>query len=88
MTGKGAEMALELFTQFMAWATAINVGLFVITALSVMMVGGPISQIHARMFGLEAPDVRRTYFGYLSVYKILVVVFFLVPYLALRFGMG
>ena len=81
-------MTLEQFTQFIAWATAINVGLFIVTALAVMVIGRSISQIHGRMFGLDDADIRRTYFGYLSIYKILVIVFFLVPYLALRLGMG
>jgi hypothetical protein len=36
------------------------------------------------MFGLEDADLSRAYFQYLAQYKILVFVFNLMPYLALR----
>ena len=81
-------MTLDQFTEFMACAAAINIVLFVVTALVIMVMGGVIARIHAGMFGVAAEDVRRTYYGYLAIYKILVVVFFLVPYLALRLGVG
>ena len=81
-------MNLDQFTEFMAWATAINLGLFIITAVSVMAIGGPISKIHGRLFGLDPDGIRSTYYDYIAIYKIVVLVFFVVPYLALRFGMG
>jgi len=81
-------MTIEQFTEFMAWSAALNVGLFVFTALAVVMVGGPISKIHWRMFGVDPAGIRGTYYDYFAIYKIVVLVFFVVPYLALRFGMA
>ena len=43
-----------------------------------------ISKIHGGMFGLEEADLSRAYFQYLAQYKIMVFVFNLMPYLALR----
>jgi len=45
---------------------------------------GSIGSIHASMFKLEQEDLSKAYFRYLANYKILVIVFNLVPYLALR----
>lgn len=53
-------MTLDQFTEFMTWATALNVGLFVITAIAIMLAGGPISRIHAGMFGLYQRSQLRT----------------------------
>jgi hypothetical protein len=36
------------------------------------------------MFGLDDTDLSRAYFQYLAQYKILIFVFNLMPYLALR----
>jgi hypothetical protein len=45
---------------------------------------GPISQIHARMFGLSEEDLSRAYFHYLAQYKTAIIVLALVPYIALK----
>jgi hypothetical protein len=45
---------------------------------------GTISKIHGNMFGLEEAELSRAYFQYLAQYKILLFVFNLMPYLALR----
>ncbi|MEM7213324.1 MAG: DUF6868 family protein [Pseudomonadota bacterium] len=81
-------MTLDQFTTFMAWSTAINLALLLIAALAVMLLGNWISGLHGQMFRMEPADVRRAYFGYIGTYKILIIVFFVAPYLALRFGMG
>ena len=42
-----------------------------------------MTQIHGRMFGLDEPSLMRSYFQYLALYKIAILVFNLVPFLAL-----
>tara|TARA_B100002003_G_scaffold78069_1_gene73067 strand:- start:284 stop:469 length:186 start_codon:yes stop_codon:yes gene_type:complete len=55
--------------------------------LIVSMFAGPmrglIQGMHTRMFGLSEEDLSRAYFQYVAQYKIAILVFNLVPYLAL-----
>jgi len=76
-------MSVETLQQFLGWCTAINVALLVVVALMVGPMRGAIQGIHARMFGLSEDDLKRAYFQYVAQYKIAVITFNLVPYLAL-----
>lgn len=77
-------MAIETLTTFLGWCLIINVGLLLFSALMIMFASKKISNIHSRMFGLEAADLRLSYFQYLGHYKIAILVFNLVPYIALK----
>ena len=77
-------MTLENLTAFLGWCTVINFGILIVAALGIIAMRGSIGNIHASMFKLEQDDLSKAYFRYLANYKILVIVFNLVPYLALR----
>jgi hypothetical protein len=76
--------SLQTARAVLAWCTVLNLGLLVLASLAVTVVGGPIRQLHAKMFGLSEDDLSRAYFQYLAHYKIAIFVFNLAPYLALR----
>ena len=76
--------SLETLTAFFGWCTAINIGLLTIAAVFLGFMRVPISQIHAKMFGLNEADLSRAYFQYLAQYKIAIIVLNLVPYIALK----
>ena len=44
----------------------------------------PIAKLHGRLFDLPPSELSLTYFNFLANYKILIFVFNLMPYLALR----
>ena len=73
----------EALKEFLGWCTIINVGLLAISAMVMMVMRGPISRLHGRMFGLSEEDVLRAIYRYLAQYKIGIILFNLVPYLAL-----
>jgi len=50
-----------------------------IIALRRMMV-----RVHGSMFAMDEQALSKAYFGYLAHYKLLVLVFNLVPYIALK----
>lgn len=77
-------MSLETLRTFLAWCTAMNLGLLLLSTLAVITCHGPISRLHGRLFGLDEACLRRTYFRFLADYKIAFLVFNLIPYLALR----
>jgi len=80
-------MTLADLTTFLGWCTAINLGIFLVAVVAIMLAGGWMSRLHAAMFGIEPAEVRRVYFSYLGTYKIVIIVFCLVPYIVLRTAM-
>ncbi len=77
-------MDIEQFTAFLAWCTVINVVILALTTLALWFCRGCVARVHSAMFGLPKDAVCEQYFRYLATYKILIIMFNLVPYLALR----
>tara|TARA_R110000850_G_scaffold62777_10_gene142509 strand:- start:1739 stop:2029 length:291 start_codon:yes stop_codon:yes gene_type:complete len=79
-----AGMTIELFRDFLGWCTVINSGLLILSSIMLIVMKGAVSSMHARMFGIDEESVKAVYFKYLGYYKLLILVFNLAPYLALR----
>lgn len=77
-------MNIEALRAFLAWCTAINLGLLILSSIVLVLCRDPISRWHRKLFGLDEAFLQRTYFRYLADYKIAILVFNLIPYLALR----
>ena len=76
-------MTIETLRQFFGWCTVINLLVFSLSAIGLVTMKRFASEFHAKIFDLEASAIRRMYFHYLALYKILLLAFNLVPYLAL-----
>lgn len=77
-------MTIDQLTQFFGWCSVINIGILIFTSIILILFKGPISSIHHRMAGVPESDLPRLYFQYLGSYKIAILVFSLVPYIALK----
>lgn len=77
-------MGIETLTTFLGWCTVINGGMLILASLTVVSMRGTISGIHGRMFGLSEAIAAHEYFRYLAEYKIMIFIFNLVPYIALK----
>ncbi len=77
-------MTMTDLTEFLGWATVINLSFLMVTFLAVTFLRNTILQIHRKLFGLSEEDILRAYFQYMAQFKIVVVVFFLAPYVALK----
>ena len=77
-------MQIETLREFFGWCLVLNGGLFILTAVNLLLLKGWASRLHAKMFGVEEGAVSRIYFQVLAFYKIVLIVFNLVPYVALR----
>ena len=69
---------------FLGWMTAINFGLLIFSTLILVLFKPAVIRAHQAFFDLDAQTLERMYFQYLAAFKILIVAFNLVPYLALR----
>lgn len=75
---------LVVLTEFLGWCTVINFALLSLAAIGLMTMRSLVVPIHARMFRIDAEDIAKYYFQYLAQYKMLVIVFNLVPYVSLK----
>ena len=77
-------MSIEKMRSFLGWCTVINFALYFVGVIQHLLIGEWASEVHADMFQIDAVSVRQAYFLYLVYYKLAIVVFNLVPYVALR----
>ncbi|MDF7800789.1 hypothetical protein P4C99_15045 [Pontiellaceae bacterium B1224] len=76
-------MNLEIMREFFGWMTLINLGFYMWTAIMCIFVKGFISRISGAMFGVDEATGRSIIYGYVGMYKLLFIVFNLVPWIAL-----
>ena len=77
-------MTLDQFTTFLGWWTAIDVVLLLFAAVVVISLRGLIMRLHSRLLGIAESELPRLYFHWLAQFKVMVIVFNLVPWLALK----
>ena len=77
-------MNVDTLTTFFGWMSVITVLLLVVTTPAMILARDWISAIHGRMFGLDEHTLRLAYFQYLSGFKIVVTIFCVAPYIALK----
>ena len=76
-------MSLEQLTGFFGWCSVINIGVLLFSTIMLVLMKDWVINIHSKMFNLN-PQVLAPIFRYLGNLKLLVIVFNLVPYLALK----
>ena len=72
-----------MLAKFFMWCTIINGGLFVFTALMCMMAPNLVYNIQNKFFPLPRETFNAIIYSFLGLFKIIVICFNLVPYLAL-----
>jgi Family of unknown function (DUF6868) len=80
-------MTIDQLTTFFGWCAALNIAVLFIALIGVTGLRNFATGLQSRMFGLEVADVNRAYFSFLSTYKLLTLIFSVVPYLVLRLFM-
>ena len=76
-------MTIEQLTDFFMWASIINIALMVFSTIVIIMVRPMYHRGHAKLFGVEPETINSTMYCYLAGYKMLTLVFFVVPWIAL-----
>lgn len=77
-------MTYETLTAVFGWMTVLNFAFLATAALALLVMRDWATSLHARLFGITEEAVLTAYFSFLSRFKVLAIVFSLVPYLALR----
>lgn len=77
-------MDIVSVTSFFGWCSVINIGILSFTALFLMLFKDSLVAIHSQLFNLEQKVLLSIYFKYIAGYKVLILMFNLVPYVALK----
>ena len=77
-------MTLVTMTTFFGWMIILNFGLLLFSTIALLAGRDKFTALHAGLFQMEQADVKNAYFSYLANYKILIIVFCLMPYIALK----
>ena len=77
-------MGMSELTTLLGWSSVISSSILLLTTIMLSTIRGPIVRVHSRMLGLDEEALLGVYVTYLSQFKILVLVFNLSPYFALK----
>ena len=77
-------ISLSEVLEFFGWTALLNLGVLIISTIGIVSLKGFVARIHSRLIGVPEKDLIAMYFNYLAIYKALTLVFFVVPYIALR----
>ena len=75
---------IQTMTTFLGWCAVINIGLLVFYTFWLMAFRDASKSIHSAMLGVDPDKLDVIYFQYLANYKIAVIIFSIVPYVALK----
>ena len=76
-------MELQILKDFFMWCTIINLVFFTFTAVLCIFCRGFILRVHGKMFDLNKTTINAMLYGFMAFYKIVFIVFVLVPWIAL-----
>lgn len=71
-------------TEMLGWLSIINIGILLVSTLALVTLKSKVIAIHSKMFGLPEEQLPALYFKYLANYKVLLTLFILTPYIALK----
>ena len=76
-------MDIHTVAAFFQWCLLINLGLYLLTVVAMLAMPDLVSRLNARIFRVSQDTVRQATFAFVAGYKLLIIVFNLVPWLAL-----
>jgi hypothetical protein len=74
--------SIESLRALLGWCSVINMGLLMLSTILLILMRGPITKLHSRLFGLAETDLSRGYLQFLAQYKIAILILNLAPYIA------
>lgn len=77
-------MSQDLLAAVFGWMTVLNIALLLFTTVMILTLQDWIAGVHSRLFGMDPAQVKTAYFRYLAQYKLMTLVFCLIPWLALK----
>jgi hypothetical protein len=76
-------MDIQTLTRFFMWCTIINGGMLILSSLFCLCAQGWVYRVHSSLFAMSRETFNVAMYGFLGFFKIVVIVFNVVPYIAL-----
>ena len=76
-------MDVQTLTRFFMWCTIINGGLYLFWAITWILAPGLVYRTQSRWFPISRETFNLVYYAFLGLFKIVFLVFNVVPYAAL-----
>jgi hypothetical protein len=76
-------MDIQTLTSFFMWCTLINFGVLLFLALIYMFAGGLAYRLQNHWIDVPRETFNVVFYSFIGFFKVLVLVFFLVPWIAL-----
>ena len=76
-------MDIDSIRAFFMWCTILNVALLVFSSLICVCAGDWVYRIHSKWFSISRENFNVVIYSFIGLYKILIFVFNLIPYVAL-----
>lgn len=77
-------MDLLQLTTFFGWCAVLNIGLLLFATLALTLMRGFVLSIHSKLMGIDVSELPGHYVQYLAQFKVMTLIFSLVPYVALK----
>ncbi len=77
-------MSIDKIHDFLLWSTVINFGLLLFSVVMIITTKNFIYRLHGKIFNLEKEQITLSLYLVLGIYKILIIVFNIVPLIAIE----
>ena len=76
-------MNTEIVQEFLLWCLLLNLGIYTFSAITSILIRDFMARTHGKLFGISKETAYKAIYSYLAAYKLLIIVFNLVPWLAM-----
>ena len=76
-------MDIKTLTSFFMWCTIINIGFLIFLALIYLLVPNVTYRLQSRFIPISRETFDIVFYSFIGFFKLLVLVFFVVPWIAL-----
>lgn len=77
-------ITISQLTELLGWAAVINIAYLLLATAILIFMKETISSIHSKLLDIDKKELSSKYFDFLSIYKIVTLVFIVAPYIALK----
>ena len=77
-------MSIQDLTEFFKWWTIISGCVYVFSVVMILLFREMAFRMHAKMFGITREAFNIAVYSYVALFKLVFIVFNLIPYLALE----
>ena len=77
-------MDIQTLQSFFGWCTILNIALMAFSGIMLAVAGDFVYRVHSSFYKIARDQFNVTIYGWLGTYKILIIVFCLVPWIALE----